>query len=244
MFPKFLYSLDISIYAKFVFIALYNRGMLSKSNGWNKDGNIFLNYSIESIANDLNISLSSTKRALNELEKIDLIQRKRRGKGIANDIYLRLPSDSSDSSINEKVIALIEPSDGSVRTTRRVCENYQVGSERTTSKKEESKNDLIRKNERDQRDVGSTSRYTRNNNQILGKYSNVRLSDIELLELQKDFPSSYLTYIEKISEYMEYKGKNYNNHFITIKKWIAEDKTKTTQTSGARNYDYDGGNSL
>ena len=232
MFPKFLYNLDISIYSKFVFMALLNRGMLSKSNGWSKNGKIFLSYSIENIANDLKISISSTKRALNELEKIDLIEKKRKGKGTANEIYLRLPSDSSDRPIKEKVIALIEPSDGSVRTTRQVCESYEVGSERTTSKKEESKNELIRKNEREE------------THPFLGKYQNVKLSNIELSELQKNFPNSYLTYIEKISEYMEYKGKKYNNHFITIKKWIAEDKTKPTQTRGARNYDYDGGNSL
>lgn len=63
--------------------------------------------------------------------------------------------------------------------------------------------------------------------ELYGRYKNVSLSRPEYEQLKKDYPSYADKYIEKLSEYMEIKGKSYNNHSATLYKWLKED-IKTT----------------
>ena len=63
--------------------------------------------------------------------------------------------------------------------------------------------------------------------EIFGRYRNVSLTLSEYEQLQKDYPLYADKYIERLSEYMESKGKSYNNHFATIHSWLCED-IKTT----------------
>lgn len=55
-----------------------------------------------------------------------------------------------------------------------------------------------------------------------GKYSNVFLTDEEVISLQAEV-FGWQLYIEKLSEYMESTGKGYQNHYATICKWARED---------------------
>lgn len=69
-----------------------------------------------------------------------------------------------------------------------------------------------------------------------GRYQNVFLTDDELTELQKELPTLWQTYVDRLSEYMASTGKQYQNHAATIHRWAAEDRKKAaTQT---RNRDY------
>ena len=63
--------------------------------------------------------------------------------------------------------------------------------------------------------------------ELYGRYKNVSLSRPEYEQLKNDYPSYADKYIEKLSEYMEIKGKSYNNHSATLYKWLKED-IKTT----------------
>ncbi len=71
-----------------------------------------------------------------------------------------------------------------------------------------------------------------------GRYGNVRLTDQEMEILKSDFPADYLSMIEHLSEYMEYKGKTYNNHLATMEIWKKADMEKAqTKKNG---YSYNG----
>ena len=63
--------------------------------------------------------------------------------------------------------------------------------------------------------------------ELYGRYKNVSLSRPEYEQLKNDYPSYADKYIEKLSEYIEIKGKSYNNHSATLYKWLKED-IKTT----------------
>lgn len=59
--------------------------------------------------------------------------------------------------------------------------------------------------------------------ELYGKYKNVHLYRSEYEQLKKDYPQYADQYIDKLSCYMEVKGKSYNNHLATIYKWLKED---------------------
>lgn len=57
-----------------------------------------------------------------------------------------------------------------------------------------------------------------------GTYKNVLLSDKQLDQLKKDFPTDWEQKIETLSEGIELKGYKYKNHLLAIKKWAKNDK--------------------
>lgn len=59
-----------------------------------------------------------------------------------------------------------------------------------------------------------------------GEYSNVLLSDSDLAKLKAEFPSDWKERIERLSGYMESKGKTYKNHLATIRNWARRDEEK------------------
>ncbi len=71
-----------------------------------------------------------------------------------------------------------------------------------------------------------------------GRYGNVRLTDQEMEILKSDFPEDYLSMIEHLSEYMEYKGRTYKNHLATMELWKKEDMKKAQKTG--KGYSYNG----
>lgn len=56
-----------------------------------------------------------------------------------------------------------------------------------------------------------------------GEYSNVLLSDTDLVKLKAEFPTDWEERIERLSYYMESKGKTYKNHLATIRNWAKRD---------------------
>lgn len=62
-----------------------------------------------------------------------------------------------------------------------------------------------------------------------GEYKNVYLSDNEYNQLKEEFSDGECeSIIERISEYQERMGKQYKNHFLTIRKWGKEDREKAS----------------
>lgn len=64
-----------------------------------------------------------------------------------------------------------------------------------------------------------------------GEYSNVLLSDTDLVKLKAEFPTDWEERIERLSYYMESKGKTYKNHLATIRNWAKRDSE--SQSKGA-----------
>ncbi len=63
---------------------------------------------------------------------------------------------------------------------------------------------------------------------VYGRYKNIYLTDTELSELQTELPDTWNFYINRLSEYMASKGKSYDNHAATIRRWAASDTEKAT----------------
>ena len=59
--------------------------------------------------------------------------------------------------------------------------------------------------------------------EIYGRYKNVSLTPSEYESLKNEYPLYADKYIEKLSEYMETKGKFYSNHYATILSWLKQD---------------------
>ena len=59
--------------------------------------------------------------------------------------------------------------------------------------------------------------------EIYGRYKNVSLTPSEYESLKNEYPVYADKYIEKLSEYMETKGKSYSNHYVTILSWLKQD---------------------
>ena len=58
-----------------------------------------------------------------------------------------------------------------------------------------------------------------------GFFANVLLTDDELQKLAEEIPN-YEEYIEKLSHYIESKGKKYKSHYATILMWHRKDREK------------------
>jgi hypothetical protein len=62
-----------------------------------------------------------------------------------------------------------------------------------------------------------------------GTYKNVSLSDEELEKLKNEFPDSYQSWIERVSEYVASTGKTYKNYLATIRNWAKKETTQQPQ---------------
>ena len=93
--PESLLNTDLSATELKAYMLLLRRSFLSaRSPKWTDgDGRIFLYYPIRELAGTLGRSETCVKKALNRLEELELIQRRYQGRGKANRIYVKFPSD-------------------------------------------------------------------------------------------------------------------------------------------------------
>lgn len=98
--------------------------------------------------------------------------------------------------------------------------NSNLGNEPQLSTKEQSTNKPNTKE-------SSTKGETRHK---YGEYSNVLLSDTDLAKLKAEFPTDWEERIERLSSYMESKGKTYKNHLATIRNWARRDRDAKRDT--------------
>lgn len=64
-----------------------------------------------------------------------------------------------------------------------------------------------------------------------GEYRNVLLSDSDTEKLKTEFPTDWEERIERLSYYMESKGKTYKNHLATIRNWARRDRDAKGETA-------------
>ena len=95
-YPRFLLDVDLTQTAKVLYAVLLDRANLSRANGWmDEDGNIYIVFPLNKIADLVDKGPSTVKNALTELETAGLIERRRCGNGMPNRIYVKQP-DSQD----------------------------------------------------------------------------------------------------------------------------------------------------
>lgn len=91
--PRWLFSHEkyksLSLESKVAYTFLLNRFQLSRLNGWvNKDGEVFVIFTRENLAEEMQISYKKAIASFKELVAAGLIWEKRVGRGNANQIYL------------------------------------------------------------------------------------------------------------------------------------------------------------
>lgn len=61
-----------------------------------------------------------------------------------------------------------------------------------------------------------------------GEFENVNLSEEELEKLKERFPYDWQERVERLSSYMQSKGKRYKSHYATILNWARKDEQNRT----------------
>ena len=95
------------------------------------------------------------------------------------------------------------------------------------TKAKETKQKEISAKERERKGKGAglpTPRLSPSPAKRYGHYQNVLLPDDEYASLQSELGRSLPVYIDKLSAYMEAKGRDYPSHGATIRKWFTDDR--------------------
>ncbi len=95
------------------------------------------------------------------------------------------------------------------------------------TKAKETKQKEISLNEREREEKGAglpAPRLPPSPAKRYGHYQNVLLPDDEYASLQSELGRSLPVYIDKLSAYMEAKGRDYPSHGATIRKWFTDDR--------------------
>lgn len=81
---------EISFAAKTLYVVLQNRTELSLKNGWfDSENRVYIIFQISEIQKKLNISKYKAMKLLSELEEFGLVEKKRRGLGLPNLLYVK-----------------------------------------------------------------------------------------------------------------------------------------------------------
>ena len=210
-YPRFLLGADLTQTAKVLYAVLLDRTNLSRANGWtDEDGNIFVVFPLNKLADWVDKGPTTVKTALTELELAGLIERRRCGNGMPNRIYVKQPDSQDIDCLMDRKSASRQPENWP-SDSRKI--DRQIAGKLTPNKIRNSnlKNNLSRV---------SKSAHAQ------GRYRNVFLTEDEVAELKADFPTVWREYIERLSEYMASTGKTYKSHAATIRRWAKEDRSK------------------
>lgn len=99
-------------------------------------------------------------------------------------------------------------------TNKQPTDNQQITNKQPQNKNRENKEN---KKNREKRE-GALSRF--------GQFKNVLLTDLEMESLRSLYPDVYEKKIERLSRYIESKGKDYDNHYAVLCDWIERDYEK------------------
>ncbi len=116
-YPRFLLNVDISETAKLVYMLLLDRARVSmKNEDWqDKNGRVFVRYTIPDQARDIGKGETTVKKALNQLVRQDLISKESQGAGLPNKIYVKIRTENSPTGQAEKRLtggAVFDPKAG------------------------------------------------------------------------------------------------------------------------------------
>lgn len=96
---------SLSLQSKVLYGLLLDRMSLSRKNGWlDKENKVYIIYQINEIQENLGFSKKKAIDYLAELEKFGLVEKKRRGFGLASILYVKsfLDNDSKEKSVNQE----------------------------------------------------------------------------------------------------------------------------------------------
>jgi len=228
MLPKILVTGEqfktISSDAKILYACLFDRISLSAKNDWlDKEGRIYIIFTIEEIMKTINRSRPTAVKALDELDKntggIGLIERKRLGFGKPNIIYVKdFTSYEGEKLENQtsrsKDIELQEVKKFNYRSKE--TELQEV-------KKVDPTNTNYIKTDYIKTDFNQEQK-------AFGAFQNVFLSDKELSNLKTILSNQLENYIQRLSSYLKSTGRTYEDHEATILSWFYKDQGQQTRS--------------
>ena len=93
----------LSVYAKMLYAVLLDRMSLSSKNGWfDEDNRVYIIYPTLEVQEDLGIGKKKALEVMTELVEFGLLEKKRRGLGLPNLLYLKsFLSESADQDTSD-----------------------------------------------------------------------------------------------------------------------------------------------
>lgn len=165
-----------------------------------------MNYTAQMIATLTRHEIGTVERALRVFYEFELIVSTADGSIYMADIEGMVGESSTEA--DRKRLARANANKG--QTADKCPPNVQTLSEKCPPEIEIEKETEIKT------DIDS-------DREIYGRYKNVSLTPSEYEALKNEYPIYADKYIEKLSEYMETKGKSYSNHYATILSWLKQD---------------------
>lgn len=228
MLPKILVTGEqfktISSDAKILYTCLFDRISLSAKNDWlDKEGRIYIIFTIEEIMKTINRSRPTAVKALDELDKntggIGLIERKRLGFGKPNIIYVK----DFTSYEGEK---LENPTSRSKDIELQEVKKFNYRSKETelqeVKKVDPTNTNYIK--------TDSTKTDFNQEQKAFGAFQNVFLSNKELSNLKTILSNQLENYIQRLSSYLKSTGRTYEDHEATILSWFYKDQGQQTRS--------------
>jgi predicted transcriptional regulator len=228
MLPKILVTGEqfktISSDAKILYACLFDRISLSAKNDWlDKEGRIYIIFTIEEIMRTINRSRPTAVKALDELDKntggIGLIERKRLGFGKPNIIYVKDFTSYEGKKLENQT------------SSSKEIELQEVKNFNSRSK--ENKLQEVKKLDPTNTNYIKTDSTKTDFNQeqkAFGTFQNVFLSNKELSNLKTILSNQLENYIQRLSSYLKSTGRTYEDHEATILSWFYKDQGQQTRS--------------
>ena len=228
----------LSAEAIILYSMLLKRTGMSFKNKWiDKEGRVFIYFTVEEIMRRRNISKPTAIKTLDELDSkkgIGLIERVRLGLGKPNIIYVKdfmsvFQAKGNDFQKSKNFTSEVKDVDlrskeNELQEVKNVNSNYIENNKSKYSKREYS--------------FGVNG---------LGTFQNVFLAVEDISDLQIIMNSQFDNYIERLSAYIKSTGKTYKDHKATILSWFYKDqgRGKEVKTSNIPTWEeYDKGEHL
>lgn len=228
----------LSAEAIILYSMLLKRTGMSFKNKWiDKEGRVFIYFTVEEIMRRRNISKPTAIKTLDELDSkkgIGLIERVRLGLGKPNIIYIKdfmsvFQAKGNDFQKSKNFTSEVKDVDlrskeNELQEVKNVDRNYIENNKSKYSKREYS---FCEKG--------------------LGTFQNVFLTAEDISDLQIIMNSQLDNYIERLSAYIKSTGKTYKDHKATILSWFHKDqgRGKEVKTSNIPTWEeYDKGEHL
>ena len=228
MLPKILVTGEqfktISSDAKILYACLFDRISLSAKNDWlDKEGRIYIIFTIEEIMKTINRSRPTAVKALDELDKntrgIGLIERKRLGFGKPNIIYVKDFTSYEGEKLENQTS---RSKDIELQEVKKF--NYRSkGTELQEVKKVDPTNTNYIKTDSTKTDFNQEQK-------AFGAFQNVFLSNKELSNLKTILSNQLENYIQRLSSYLKSTGRTYEDHEATILSWFYKDQGQQTRS--------------
>lgn len=228
MLPKILVTGEqfktISSDAKILYACLFDRISLSAKNDWlDKEGRIYIIFTIEEIMKTINRSRPTAVKALDELDKntrgIGLIERKRLGFGKPNIIYVKDFTSYEGEKLENQTS---RSKDIELQEVKKF--NYRS---KETELQEVKKLDPTNTNYINTEYIKTDFRKEQ---KAFGTFQNVILTKEELSNLKAVLSHQLENYIQRLSSYLKSTGKSYEDHEATILTWFYKDQGKQTRS--------------